>query len=327
MAITLRCFAKQNNRQHNKVVAYDIKVYIKKLMTIIDNIKTNIASIIASDNYSDNNKICIGINFILSHMYPDDDIQPLALNHVKQELKKIELRLKGGNAIKIFLNDFTLDDNTYSLNDDSIYDKYLKELSDFDFDIYYKFDSDSDIDKSKYLQITRIYMQLLQGELRATNKEYTDLKTYIQCYIELIQKNYETHPSLMVQSHGKHTEMLPTNSSNPRHPPMALIRSTSAPMSTTLSCSIGDFCTESETLVSFDLLRMVLKLKIPITTEQQDIKIEIPTKVEMFDFGLSHMDDHVKQSLTDHGHDKFLFKIPDFGKDSSYLLDIKSHSF
>lgn len=303
------------------------KVYIKKLMKIINNIKTNIASIIENDNYSDNNKIRIGINFILRNMYSDNDRPTLELNHVKQELKKIELRLKGGNAIKIFLNDFTLDDNTYSLNDDSIYDKYLKELSDFDFDIYYKYDSD--IDKLKYLQITRIYMQLLQGELRATNDEYKDLKTYIQCYIELIQKNYETHTSLIVQSHGQHTEMppTPTNSSNPRHPPMALTRNTSAPMSTTLSCSIGDFCTESETLVSFDLLRMVLKLNIPITTEQQDIKIEIPTKVEVFDFGLSHMDDHVKQSLTDPGHNKFLFKIPDFGEDSSYLLHIKSPQF
>jgi len=283
----------------------------------------------------------------------------IILNNIKNDIsRQIKLIMKGGNVTKLYMNDFALAGNNYSIPN---YETYLKNLSDFDFDIDFNIENPFDgicneenlnlelnnvnniIFLLKNTATRRIVFKLIKNYFSGPFQIPDDVKRNINCHIDyynsllpntfILEKieqndykyiNPETEIILDQTSH-QHSYFL-----DPLRYDIQNETSDSDTLSVTSSFNIGTFSTinssgnnQNRFLNSFDLTRLQLRLKIEIPFNET-FTMPIITKAEVFDFGYSHivssMSIHVAHSTTDK---IFNLNIPRFDNYEIPIKDIK----
>ena len=281
--------------------------YISKLLEIIKKIETSITTIIdrtlnktPTDDVSTSQDVQNHILVALSHTHIYSQVErarednPFAKmsDEFLNELKKVKLVMKGGNVIKLLEQEYTVTGNVYTINQE-LFTSYLKNLSDFDFEVHY-----TGTNYTESILIKRVYLKLVKDQL---NKLRPSLHEYLACYqskivnelnklsinIEFFSLDTETYPKDMSGwlSHVD-TDAIP-DAMNPaltvEHTIIKDNPGNDTVLSITETYNIADTNDTREGILSFDLLRLVMKVKIPLHADYY-----INSKVEIFDFSSSH---------------------------------------
>jgi hypothetical protein len=346
--------------------------YINFLM----NIKNRLSNYLENFDYTD-----VRQNFLEDYQELIDLLDEQDQDNLEKEIiNKVFIIMKGGNVTKLFMNNFVLDGNTFSLNEinqdepNREHRNYLQNLSDFDFDI--KIDRNLNNPFREVKNEEQLFNRMQeQGNKDFLIKELIsrkfafklirnffeespmnmsdDIKNNIQCHIQyfysllchlqinLTKDFYDLHIShnpqtertlaqnihqftyfTSIQRFYVEKNRITDNNDYPRHMDKFFSLTSYYNLGTIYRNQNGYFF-----LNSFDLTRLMLRLKIDINVHTQGKHFIFPvmSKAEVFDFGYSHSNSLLSFALPIVDPKDFRLKIksPNPHPNEYYIHDIK----
>lgn len=271
------------------------------------------------------------------------------INKTKNDIKII---MKGGNVIKLYMENFNINNSEFSLND---YTEYFKNLSDFDFDvklnninpfnrIYREDDLKQSLNNNKIILLTEFASRKIVFSLilKYFNEFFIipeNIKNNINCHInyfnylfnyeileKILQNNYKYYNIDIENILNKDIHNYSYFTNNLRYD-IQTETNPSELLSLTSSFNLGYFnnINNNRFLNSFDLTRLQLRLKINIPFNN-NYSLPIITKAEVFDFGYSHLFSTMNIHLPSGNENTFILNL-DLNNNNLYEIKIKDMKF